>query len=591
MSAIITKVNYMHIREQQSDPNKFAPKFEGFFLQMVMPGLQQRVQKIVTQGLGSDWKIKPIGDNFTEFEVTKKQDALSVKQAWDKSYYLRSQPGVVDAQPLFAVPIPNYPAWNDESTQPRATFAPKNLDESSDVEWSLKQLRVFEAWSRFFPPNRRPGDGIVVGLPDTGYSEHPEIVANLLLEQGYDFLKGDKDPKDELETSGGEIINNPGHGTSTASVIISPRGGQGKYPSGKTVAGVAPGAKLVPLRVSYSVVLLSVRNLAEAIEYAANNGIHVLSISLGAGLFNARLRSAITYAQKRGVIIVAASGTLVPYVVWPAAYEEVIAVTGSNVRREIWWGASRGSQVDVTAPGESVWYAKVEKNNGKINYNVLQGSGTSFSAPFVAGVAALWLSYHGRSQLIERYGAEKIPFIFNQILRDSCEKFPTWKPNQFGEGIVNAEKVLAAPLPDNVTRSVIAPGFALEQHSSIDNGRLDTFAHLFEQQLSQNQPQNNFLGVVRDDTKLRAGLAQLLQTTETELPRRLKEVGQELAFYFTINPELYKQFAATLSSQKPHSTQFQSQPLTESSKPKNLDFLREKLLLHGVSEALKTKLG
>lgn len=582
----------MHMSNQQSNSNKFAPKFEGFFLQMVMPKLQEKVQKIVAQALGSDWKIKPIGDNLTEFEVTKNQDGFTVKQAWDKSYYLRSQPGVVDAQPLFAVPIPSNPNSNQQLTQPLGGAEFKNLDaESSDVEWSLKQMRVFEAWSRFFPnPNQQPGHGIVVGLPDTGYSEHPEIVANLLIQQGYDFLKGDKDAKDELETSPTEIINNPGHGTSTASLIISPRGGQANYPSGKSVTGVVPGAKLVPLRISYSVVLLCVRNLAEAIEYAADHDIHVLSISLGSGLFNPRLRSAITYAQKRGVIIVAASGTYIPYVVWPAAYEEVIAVTGSNVRREIWWGASRGPQVDVTAPAESVWYAKVEKNNGQINYNVLQGSGTSFSAPLVAGVAALWLSHHGRSQLIERYGAEKIPFIFNQILRDSCDKFPTWKPNQFGEGIVNAEKLLAAPLPDNVTRSVIAPGFALQQHPSIDNGRLETFAHLFDQQLSQNQPQNNFIGVVRDHTKLRASLAELLHTTETELPKRLKEVGQELAFHFTINPDLYKQFAATLSSQKPHSTQFQTEPLTESSKPKNLDLLREKLLLHGVSEALKTKL-
>ncbi|MGH8001792.1 MAG: S8 family serine peptidase, partial [Brasilonema sp.] len=264
---------------------------------------------------------------------------------------------------------------------------------------------------------------------------------------------------------------------------------------------------------------------------------------------------------------------------------------GSNVQREIWWGASRGSQVDVTAPAESVWYAKVEKNKGEINYNVLQGSGTSFSAPLVAGVAALWLAYHGREQLIQRYGAEKIPFIFNQLLRDSCDKFPTWKPNQFGEGIVNAEKLLAAPLPDNVSRSVIAPAFALTEHPSIDNGRLDTFVHLFEQQLSDTQLDGNFVGVVRDNAKLRSCLAELLQTTETELPKRLKEVGQELAFYFTVNPKLYKQLAAALSSKQPHATQLEAKSLTESLKPRNLEQMREMLLLQDVSEVLKTKLG
>ncbi len=591
MSAVLPKVNYMHIREQLSNPNNLSPKFEGFFLQMVMPGLQHRAQEIVKQALGSDYQVKPIGDNQTEFEVIQKKNALSIKAAWDKSYHLRSQPGVVDAQPLFAVPLPYRYQSNQELRQPASEIERKIDDQSSDAEWSLKQLRVFEAWSRFFQdPNRLPGHDIIIGLPDTGYTPHPEIVANLLVQQGYDFLKGDKDPKDELERPISELVSNPGHGTSTASIMISPRGAQVNYPSSKAVTGIAPGAKVIPLRVSYSVVLESVRNLAEAIEYAADHGVHVLSISLGTGFFNQRLRSAIIYAQKRGVIVVAAAGTFIPYVVWPAAYDEVIAVAGSNVRREIWWGSSRGPQVDVTAPGESVWYAKSEKKNGEIKYNVLQGSGTSFSAPEVAGVAALWLAHHGRAQLIQRYGAEKIPFIFNQILRDSCEKFPTWKPNQFGEGIVNAEKVLAAPLPDNVSSSVIAPGFALQQHPSIDNGRLDTFAHLFNQQLSHSQGEANFVGVDRDDTRLRASLAELLQIEETELPKRLKEVGQELAFYFAVNPELYKQFAVTLSSQKPDPTQSQTKSFVESSKPKNLKQVREMLLLQSVSEVLKKKL-
>jgi serine protease len=575
--------------DRLNNTNNLNPKFEGFFIEMVMSGQKQRVQEIVTEAFGVDGKVKSLGDNRTEFQVTLNKKVLSVKEAWDKSYHVRSQPGVVDAQPLFTVPIAEQ-SRNFNQSEPIGDTQGQIEEQSSDVEWSLKQVRVFEAWSRFFPdPKRPPGHDIIIGLPDTGYSEHPEIISNLLLEKGYDFIKGDRDAKDELEKSSGEIINNPGHGTSAASIAISPRGTQGDYLSGKAVTGVAPGAKLVPLRVSYSVVLLSVQNLAEAIEYAADNNIHVLSISLGTGFFNQRLRSAIIYAQKRGVIIVAASGTYIPYVVWPAAYDEVIAVTGSNVLRQIWSGASQGRQVDVTAPAEKVWYAKVDKIDNELRYNILQGSGTSFSAPIVAGIAALWLSYHGREELIKRYGAEKIPFIFNQILRDSCEKFPTWKPNKFGEGIVNAEKALAAPLPDNVSRTNFAPAQALQQHPAIDNGRLETFTHLFEKQLSNSQPNTSFIGgVIQDNTKLQACLAELLQTTETQLPQRLKEVGQELAFYFATNPELYQQLALALS-EKSDSNQLETRSLTESSKSNNLDSVRE-ILLQNVSEVLKTKL-
>lgn len=579
----------MHNGEQMN-PNGLSSVFEGFFLQMVIPGLEHRAKKVVSQALGSDWNVKPIGDNHTEFEVTKKNNGLSVKQAWDKTYYLRSRPGVVDAEPLFAVPLPSNPDLNQE--QKMGIPAGKEpQDGTTEVEWHLKQMRVLDVWSRFFPdPKQPPGHGILIGLPDTGYSEHPEIIPNLLLDKSYDFFRNDKNAIDDLDVLTESLIPNAGHGTSTASVMISPRNPQAKYPNGKWVTGVAPGAKVVPLRVSNSVVLLSVRNLAESIEYAANTGIHVLSISLGSGFFNKRLLSAITYAQKRGVILIAAAGTYIQFVVWPAAYDEVIAVASSDIKREIWWGSSRGSKVDVCAPGAGIWYAKVTKNDGVKTYDIRQGSGTSFSAPIVAGIAALWLSYHGREKLIERYGAEKIPFIFNQILRDSCEKFPTWKPGLFGEGIVNAEKVLTAPLPNDVNSTVIAPAFALQGHPPVDSGRLDTFAHLFEQQLAENQSNANFMGAVRDNSKLRAALSQVLQTTEAELPKRLKEVGQELAFYFATNPELYKQFAEALSSAKPQTTQFKAESLTPLTTSNNLESVRQKLLSQGVSEVLKTKI-
>jgi len=588
MSAILLKVNFMHISDRLNAPNDLNPKFEGFFLEMVMPGQKQRVQEIVTEAFGLDWNVEQIGDNLTEFEVTLNKEVLSVKDAWDKSYNLRSQPGVVDAQPLFAVPLSDREDFNQE---PEVSMERAIDDQSTDVEWNLKQMRVFEAWSRFFPdPNRPPGHGVIIGLPDTGYTEHPEIITNILVKKGYDFLKNDQDAKDELEAPSGVLLPAPSHGTYTSSLMSSPRGAQRNYPSGKGMTGVAPGAKIIPLRVSYSVILLSVLNLAKAIEYAADNGAHVLSISLGSGVFNKRLRSAITYAQKRGLIIVAAAGNFVPYVVWPAAYEEVIAVTGCDVQREIWKGSARGRQVDVTAPCDGVWCAKAKKKNGEIEYNVEPGTGTSLCTPQVAGIAALWLSYHGRDQLIQRYGAEKIPFIFNQILRDSCEQFPTWKPNKFGAGIVNAEKVLAAPLPDNITRSIIAPAQALEQHPAIDNGRLDTFTHLFDAQLFDSQEKANFIQVAEDNNKLQVCLAKLLQTTETQLPERLKEVGQELAFYFATNPELYQQLAEALSSEQLEPNQLKTRSLIESSKPNNLDSVRE-ILLQNVSEVLKTKLA
>lgn len=140
-----------------------------------------------------------------------------------------------------------------------------------------------------------------------------------------------------------------------------------------------------------------------------------------------------------------------------------------------------------------------------------------------------------------------------------------------------------------MTRSIIAPAQALEQYPTIDNATVDTFTHLFEKQLFDSQEKANFQ-VVEDNNKLQACLAELLQTVETQLPQRLKEVGQELAFYFATNPELYQQLAETLKSEKSDPNQLKTRTLTESSKPKNLDSVRE-ILLQNVSEVFKTKLG
>ncbi|MGB6299577.1 MAG: S8 family serine peptidase [Rivularia sp. (in: cyanobacteria)] len=588
-----------------STENTRSARFEGFYIEMVMPNRQDRCQEVVSTVLGENWKVQGIGDNFTEFEVLLEDDPLSVKQAWDKTYELRSRPGVVDVEPLFAVPVREKQV---ESKQQDSKVESKSLWDvifellnrlldlfsggegvetglsTDNVDWVLKELKVLQAWQKYFPDaNKLPGNGVIIAHPDTGYTTHPEIADNLLLEEGYDFVDSDEDETDPLQKSDTELVNNPGHGTLAASVMVSPPKAQGNYANNKYVTGVAPGAKLVPLRVSYSVVLLSNRNLARAIEYAADKGFHIVSISLGAAFYNKRLRTAILYAQKRGVIIIAASGTWVPFVVFPAAYDEVIAVGGSTVNRKIWFGSPRGRKLDVLAPGKGVWYARTVKEDGELKYKIQQGSGTSLSTPLVTGVAALWLSYHGRDNLVRRYGAEKIPFIFNQLLRETCDVPPNWKP-RYGAGIVNAAKLLDAPLPDNINRSVIPPAFALQQHTAVESGEMETFAHMFESEEV-------------DISSLNSNLAQLLQTNERELPKKLKEVGQELAFYFAANGELYDKFAASLSkdkdisdsldNQRSPSRQFQTLT-TQNTDSKNE--MRQMLLNLGVSETLNKKL-
>lgn len=592
------------------------PLFEGFTLQMIKAGQKQKANAAVKRVLSSVWQVKAFGDSGTDFEVThktKKRNALSAGPAWEKTYRLRSEPGVVYAEPIFTIPVSAPPEFRPEAvllapvpvaakrsskappqqaTSAAAVFGTKPLSESDDPAWSIKVVKVFEAWQRF-PANKEPGADVIVGHPDTGYSEHPEIISNLLVKKGHDYVKDDEDAKDDLNS--GPLLF-PGHGTGTSSVIVSPKDAQGNYgtSNGTPIAvwGVAPGAKLIPLRVSRSVVLdvpwagSGVLNLAKAIEFAADRGAHVISMSLGTGIANSRLLKAIQHAQSRGVIVLAAAGNYVPFVVWPAAYGEVIAVAACNAQRKTWKFSSFGSAVDVTAPGESVWCAGVA---APAQFSVGRGSGTSYAVATVAGIAALWLSHHGRGKLITRYGAEKIPIIFNQIVRDTCEPMPEWKPG-FGRGLVNAEKVLAANLPD-ATSPIPHMAAAIREHPAIDNGGIASFHHLFETALPKTTPRAGFAATSRSDVELWSKLAELLQVTEEELPARLKEVGQELAFHLAADPALYEQFAGSLARKRRPARAKAGAEVAATAATGDIGAVRAGLLAKSTSKALKAKLN
>lgn len=176
---------------------------------------------------------------------------------------------------------------------------------------------------------------------------------------GWDFYHKDND------AGGGAGAD--AHGTKVAGRVVQGSGGQG--------------ISILPLQIG-SGGDLPLSTIIEAIDYAVAQGARVINMSFGTDSLLRTLTEAIQRAAAKGVLLVASagnSGLMTPN--YPAAYPGVVSVAASNnAGRKTWW-SSYGGTVDFTAPGENV----TTTNWGG---GTASASGTSFSAPFVAGVLA-----------------------------------------------------------------------------------------------------------------------------------------------------------------------------------------------------------
>jgi serine protease len=442
---------------------------------------------------------------------------VSPGRAWDLTYALRDQPEVVHAQPLFKYFVPENAA---EPAVRKASGSGATDDPATNTEfdWSLRKANVLAAWPLFGA--RLPGSGVHVGHPDTGYTLHPELAdaSRLLISQGFDFDDDDANPIDDLNDG---FLDNPSHGTGTGSVILSGVGAASGG-SGPFVSGAAPHASLIPIRTTESVVLFSMRGLRMAIDHATAQGAHVVSISLGGPFPDFALRRAIQRAVETGVIVLAAAGNEVGFVVVPAIFEDVVAVAASNIRDEPWSGSSHGPAVDITAPGESVWRARTTRDGaGGFSFEVVRGNGTSFAVATTAGVAALWVSFHGWTNLVRAFGAARIASVFKELLQDTCRTPRGWDTHEYGPGIVDAKALLEAPLP------LVAPARKLRDARraavATDTTGLETLVHLLPD-LTRAQAES--------------AIADLLQVSDRDLPTMVQEYGDELAFQLVMHPRV-----------------------------------------------------
>lgn len=239
-------------------------------------------------------------------------------------------------------------------------------------QWGLSKIGATDAW------DFARGSGTTIAVVDTGVDYiHPDLAGRVDL--GRDFVDGDDDPMDVQ-----------GHGTHVAGIAA------GGADDGTGIAGVAPAARILAVRVLDADGAGNYSQVADGIVYAADHGATVMNLSLGGTDPSELLRAAIDYATAKGVVVTCASGNEGRSTVsYPARYDSCIAVGATDEADAVTDFSNTGPGLDFVAPGAQVLSS------------IMGGSydswdGTSMAAPHVAGLAALLASQGlGRRAIVE----------------------------------------------------------------------------------------------------------------------------------------------------------------------------------------------
>jgi len=519
-------------------PPKSLLRCTGIVIQVGPPGTDpsrafKRAVSVVERHLDGEWGVMPLSERYNDFHVSPwSGQSLPIGRAWDLSERMAADRDVASAEPAFRTPgLEPDPEERKDILAPyemTVSAVKQGTSESEDLPcardnplWSIEIAGIDRAWQLPLPPHgkgRRFGARIKVAHPDTGYTEHDEIwnrnprKRRVLARKGYDFEDDDFDATDPLD---GIFA---GHGTATASVIMSDHN---PSTSATWVSGAAPKSRLIPYRVSDSVLHFDFTHVAQAIHAAIDQKAHIISMSLGGPIPSRFLERAIDRAVRNGIIVLAAAGNVWPWVVYPARYESVLAVAAVNCRKKPWSQSASGSAVDISAPGESVWRAATLENTPD-PYYVGMSSGTSYAVATAAGACALWLAYHGRKRLLKRYGASHLASVFREILLTrGFEKPAGWETDKFGVGILRADRLLEAPLPG--TPPAVELGLMAQRAPMPPPTDLERIEDYFP---SGDRP------------LLRGALARLLRVLPEELDRELALHGDEILFHLATNSAL-----------------------------------------------------
>lgn len=255
------------------------------------------------------------------------------------------------------------------------TAAQAHADTTRSQQWHLDAMHAEEMW------RTSTGQGITVALIDTGVDpDNPDLRGRVL--DGKDFATERR--------AGDEHTDYDGHGTGMAGLIV----GTGAYGGGNGAFGLAPGAKILPVRMpdadDVSPFVVSAY-FSEGIRYAVDAGAQIINVSMSGGTNTPELTRAVKYALDKGSLIFAAVGNdadKAREVDYPAATPGVVGVAavGKNLRRTPW--SQYGPQVDFSAPGEDMVHACGGRTG------LCKTRGTSDATALASASAALIWSKH-----------------------------------------------------------------------------------------------------------------------------------------------------------------------------------------------------
>ncbi|MFJ1643600.1 S8 family serine peptidase [Streptomyces sp. NPDC088258] len=272
-------------------------------------------------------------------------------------------------------------------------------------QWYLDVMRAEDMW------DVTTGEGIKVAVIDTGVNPSTPSLKGQVL-KGMDATGAGKETDDYT-----------GHGTTMAELIAGTGEGGG-------LQGLAPGVKIIPMRISDTQFQnenkVNASDSEDAIRAAADSDAQIISMSFASDYSSAKERAAVEYAESKGKLFFAGAGNNAENgnkKQYPASYPQVVGVASAGKDGNVADHSQHGGSVDIAAPGNDIpyWCDKSLKRYCEAN-------GTSFATAIASASAALLWSAHR-------------DWTANQVLRvlfDTASR--TWKESErssyLGNGLI-----------------------------------------------------------------------------------------------------------------------------------------------------------